>query len=336
MGSGRPARATFGMGGREPISASYRRVAMSAARRASRPAAASTALTALFASAILVAACGAGAPSPSASPVGATQAPTPTPTLAPDAIAHPTGAAEVVLRYEVGGGFVPIEFMANHVPQFTLYGDGRVVFVRQDDQGITTPDGVRANVPLRTAKLTEAQVQELLKFALGNGALGRAGPSYPAVNIADAPSTTFEIHADGGSKTVSVGALGMDTSGTDGLIRAAFQKLADRLGNFDQGGLLGGAMYEPTAYRGILFDNAMAQGMVVRDWPWKDLASTAFTAPSEGGFPGGRLHALTPDQVKVLGLTPYQGGIAGGLALRQADGTLVTIVVRPLLPDEKP
>jgi hypothetical protein len=94
-------------------------------------------------------------------------------------------------------------------------------------------------------------------------------------------------------------------------------------------------MYEPTSYRGILFENAMAQGQVIRQWPWKDLASAAFTAPPEGGFAGGRLHVLTPDQVKVLGLTPYQAGLAGGLVLRQVDGTLVTIVVRPLLPDEK-
>ncbi len=289
-------------------------------------------LAAAAAIAVVSAACSTGAPSPS--PTAA--APTATPTLPPDAIAHKTGPADVVLRYEVGGGFVPIEFMANHVPQFTLYGDGRAVFVRSADEGTTTPDGIRSNAPLRTAKLAEAQVQELLKFALADGALGRAGPSYPAVNIADAPSTTFEIHVDGGSKVVSVGALGMDTSGTDALIRMAFTKLADRLGNFDQGGLLGSAVWEPAAYRAILFDNAMAQGQAIRQWPWKDLASTAFTAPAEGGFPGGRLHTLTPDQVRALGLTPYQGGVAGGLVLRQEDGTLVTIVVRAFLPDETP
>jgi hypothetical protein len=292
-------------------------------------------LAALTVIALSAAACGAGAPSPSPSPSQTPAGPTPIPTLPPDAIAHPTGATEIVLRYEVGGGFVPLEFMANHVPQFTLYGNGRVVYSRPTDEGTTTPDGIRQNSPLRTGMLTEAQIQELLKFALGEGALGRAGPDYPPTNIADAPSTTFEIHVEGGSKTVSVGALGMDTSGTDGLIRLAFQKLAERLGNFDQGGLFGGAVYEPVAYRGILFDNAMAQGQVIRPWPWKDLASTAFTAPAEGGFPGGRLHVLMPDQVKVLGLTPYQAGLAGGLVLRQEDGTLVTIVVRPLLPDEK-
>ena len=279
--------------------------------------------------------CSAGAPSPSPTPAPTAVVPTPVPTLPPDAIGHPTGASDIVLRYEVGGGFVPIEFMANHVPQFTLYGDGRVVYSRPTDEGTTTPDGIRQNSPLRSSKLSEAQIQELLKFALGDGALGRAGPDYPPTNIADAPSTTFEIHVDGGSKTVSVGALGMDTSGTDALIRLAFQKLADRLGNFDQGGLFAGGVYEPAAYRGIVFDNAMAQGQVIRAWPWKDLASKAFTAPAEGGFPGGRLHTLTTEQVKALGLTPYQAGLAGGLVLRQEDGTLVTLVVRPLLPDEK-
>ena len=224
--------------------------------------------------------------------------------------------------------------MANHVPQFTLYGDGRVVFVRATDVGPTTPEGIRANAPLRAVRLNEAQVQELLKFALGDGALGRAGPSYPAVNVADAPSTTFEVHVDGGSKTVSVGALGMDTSGTDGLIRVAFQKLAERLGNFDQGGLFGGAVYEPTAYRGILFDNAMGQSGLVREWPWTDLGPAEFVAPPVGGSPGGRQHVLTPPQVKALGVPAYEGGIAGGLALRLSDNTLVTVVIRPLLPDE--
>ena len=70
------------------------------------------------------------------------------------------------------------------------------LYVRADDQPTTGADGVVSGAPLRTAVLSEAQVQDLLKFALGDGALGRAGPSYTA-NVADAPSTTFAIAVDG-------------------------------------------------------------------------------------------------------------------------------------------
>src|SRR4051812_2012152 len=86
--------------------------------------------------AVSTAACSAGAtPSvtPAASPGGTpgaspTVAPTPTPAIA--GIAHPTGAKDIVLRFDSSGGFVPPEFLAARVPFFTLYGDGRIVFVR--------------------------------------------------------------------------------------------------------------------------------------------------------------------------------------------------------------
>nr|MBA2757141.1 hypothetical protein [Chloroflexota bacterium] len=43
-------------------------------------------------------------------------------------IEHATGATDIVLRYEEGGGFVMPSFLATNVPHFTLYGDGTVIF----------------------------------------------------------------------------------------------------------------------------------------------------------------------------------------------------------------
>src|SRR5262245_29623783 len=63
---------------------------------------------------------------PASSPTGA---PTATPTPVITGLAHPTGSKDIVLRYDSAGGFVPPEFLAAKVPFFTLYGDGRVVFV---------------------------------------------------------------------------------------------------------------------------------------------------------------------------------------------------------------
>ena len=103
------------------------------------------------------------------------------------AIDHKTGATDVVLRIEQGGGFVPMEYQATNAPGFTLYGNGVVVF--QPTVAIfPEPDanGVSRLVPWRTGKLDETQVQELLEFALTNGGLGTARADYIAGGIADA------------------------------------------------------------------------------------------------------------------------------------------------------
>lgn len=295
---------------------------------------------AVAAAILAVAACGAGAPGPSGSvsPSGAVSpaAPvSPSATLPPDAILHPTGSADIVLRYDVGGGFVPIDFVVAHVPQLTLYGDGRVVYVNAAASGASTADGIATGARLRTAVLTESQVQALLVYALRDGGLGLARPSYDNANVADAPTTTFEIHFDGGSKTVSIAALGIAEGGPDAAIRSAFAKLADRLGDFDRGGTLGGVTFEPVAYRAMLLDASGARPVAIRAWPWTDLRPADFVVPSGASGPAQRVHVLTPDQARALGVTGFEGGIVGGLFLRLPDGTIDSLVVRPLLPDER-
>ena len=58
---------------------------------------------------------------------------------------------------------------------------------------------------LREAHLTEDEVQALLRFALVDGRLGTARDDYPG-NM-DAPSTVFELHADGVDRRIVVGGL---------------------------------------------------------------------------------------------------------------------------------
>ena len=73
--------------------------------------------------------------------------------------------------------------------------------------------------------------------------------------IADASTAVFTIDAGGIKKIVSVYALGLEMEGVaDGPARAAFKKLADRLSDFDQGGTIPTDVYEPAAYRGVLFE----------------------------------------------------------------------------------
>jgi hypothetical protein len=142
-------------------------------------------------------------PSPIASPAS-----TSTSSASPEttgAIDHKTGATDVILRMERGGGFVPIAFLATQAPTFTLYGNGVIVFKPRVAQ-FPQPDatGVTHNTPWRTAKLDEGQVQELLGFAITQGGLGTARAVYLAGGIADAPSTIFALRAGGLDKTVTM------------------------------------------------------------------------------------------------------------------------------------
>ena len=93
-------------------------------------------------------------------PATGTVTATATPTTDAGGLAHPTGANEIVLRFDEAGGFVPVEWTAAHVPYFTLYGDGRVVFVRTSAVVQPAADGAIAGMPVRTAVLSEEQVQD--------------------------------------------------------------------------------------------------------------------------------------------------------------------------------
>jgi hypothetical protein len=280
--------------------------------------------------ALALAACSAPGATPT-SPSAATSAPS----VPPDGIPHPTGADEIILRFDEGGGFVPIEFMAAHVPQFTLYGDGTVVFVRSTASVEPGADGVATGLPIRTARLTEEQIQALLRSALGDGGLGIARGEYQNPMIADAPTAVFTVNADGAQKTVSVVALGIDDQpGPDRAIRRAMGALAERLRDFDQGGSLASDAYLPAAYRGVLIDGGGGVGQNVHPWPWTTIAPADFGAPGDPGGSAMRTRRLAPDEAAAIGVSGFESGVSSGLWLKGQDGAAYSFVLRPLLPDE--
>ena len=251
-------------------------------------------------------------------------------------IEHRTAATDVVLRFEYGGGFVPIEYLASEAPGFTLFGNGVVVFQRTATV-FPEPDGngVLRAIPWRTASLDEGQIQDLLAFALGQGGLGTARLSYPSTGVADAGDTIFTIHAGGVDKSVTINALGIDTqAGPDTAARAAFERLATRLRDFDQGGSIGSDVYRPDRYRGILtVRDAAAKGVIA--WPWPAVKPTDFVPGANDGS-GGPLvphRAMSADEVAALKLTGIEGGVQG-LTLRGPDGKTYAFSLRPLLIDE--
>jgi hypothetical protein len=272
-----------------------------------------------------------GSPPASASPVASTA-----PTVG--SIEHKTGATDVILRIEQGGGFVPIDFLATQAPGFTLYGNGVIVFQRTVTV-FPQPDanGVVKAIPWRTASLDEGQIQELLEFALGRGGLGSARDVYVAGGIADAPDTIFTVHAGGVDKTVVVNALGIDTQGgPDALARATFATLATRLQDFDRGGTIGSDLYEPDRYRGVLTEREAAPGVAVIEWPWPAVKPTDFREGPNDGSGGPTLphRTLNATEVAALKLADIEGGVQG-LTIRGPDGKTYSFSLRPLLADEK-
>lgn len=163
-----------------------------------------------------------------ADPVG-----TPTSTQDGDAdgaqpgIAHPTGADDVLLRIETGGGFAPVEYTFTRQPTLLLTGDGRL---------FVPPDGSTAArlIPVEVAQLDEAQVQELLELAADAGLLATP-PDYTDTDgpqVADAPTTTVTLTTSDGTWRHEAYALGFaDDSDArivlSGFVDSALEAVAD-------------------------------------------------------------------------------------------------------------
>jgi hypothetical protein len=297
------------------------------------------ALTPVLAATLL--ACSAGAnPSavPSTAPSGG---PSSEPSAAPSgtpaagAVEHKSGATDVLLRYDEGGGFMIAGYAASQAPHFTLYGDGTVIFRNPMLEMPAAQGSVMTFNPMRTAKLSEEQIQELLILALGEGGLAAARPKYENNMVTDVGTTVFTIDAGGIKKTVSIYALGFDDpSSPDAAARAAFKKFADRLADFDQGGSIATDVFTPDAYRASLIESPGIAAPDIREWPWTDLTVADFKPhadPNGLQFPH---RTMTPAEIDMLNVKDYEGGF-NGLVLRGTDQKLYTVALRPLLPEDK-
>lgn len=285
---------------------------------------------------LLVALLAVAACSPTASP-GSSGSPSPSPSPSsppPGTIEHPTGATDVILRYEEGGGFAPVEFFITNLPIFTLYGDGSILFRNPEDQAAADENFFLRYNPLKAAKLSEEQIQEVLDVAINQGGLGVARNQYDAPQMADVGTATFTIRAGGREKVVNVtGLVEAGAEGPDAIARKAFLTLATRLRNFDDNGAYPTVAYDPPAYRAYLQE---VTGVVAQmhAWPWAALTIADFPTPKD---PNGALvfpqRVLTPAEVAQIGLGDLRGG-AQGIYLDGPDGKQYQLSLRPLLPGE--
>lgn len=295
----------------------------------------------LVAAALLVATCTSGA-GPTLAP-SATVSPSAPPASGPagSALEHPTGSADVVLRFGESGGLMPPGFLATTAPIFTLYGDGSAIFrdpaATGDETAATKPAWVNLLAPFRIARLPEQAVQSLLAWAIGPGGLGAARDGhYDTPGVADAPTATFELHAGGLDKRVEVYALGIEdvqVSEADQAIRLALASLRERLLSFDAAGATSVTTWRPERYRVTLVAGTPAEGIEPLAWPWPTIGPADFVPPSEPGLPSWPRRVLSTEEVGRLGVSPIEGGFTG-LWLRAPDESLYSLTVRPLLPDE--
>jgi hypothetical protein len=294
--------------------------------------------TSILAALVLsVAACtggGAGAsPAPSS---GGSLAPTETPIDSPTfgAIDHPTGATDVVLRFEEGGGFVMPAFLATQSPSFTLYGDGTIVFRNPMVDPPEAVGSVFTMHPFRTARLSEDQVQDLLTSALGEHGLGIARPEYRNDLVADAATAVFTVNAGGVTKTVSIYALGLEMENDpDAAARAAFTRLRDRLVDIDAGGAFDTAEFVPDRYRGVLLEGQPGVPDA-KPWPWSDIKPTDFVSNGDPNAFQIPARIMSPEEVEVLGIDPFEGGFQNLTLIGPDDGKVYSFSLRPLLPGE--
>lgn len=259
-------------------------------------------------------------------------------------ISHPSGSDELVLRIETVGGFVPPSFLLGRVPDLSIFGDGRVIVL--GPQIAIFPGPALPN--LVTFRLSEAGLQVLLENARAAGLLGPdAHYDYPF--IADAPTTSFTVVADGRRHVISAYALSLGGLGEPQLdpevrrARAALAAFQARA--FDLRSWLAGEIVEPeTAYdfRSIRqFVTAAGQpdepgpdqpGDIPPnfiEWPL-DVPLAVFGDPMTnlegtrcGVVTGGDLVTLLPALRDANDLTLWQSGSES-----------YRLTLRPLLPDE--
>jgi hypothetical protein len=256
-------------------------------------------------------------------PSAATSSPPPSASPSASGLAHATGAHDLLLRSATRGGLVaPGQLLAAR-PEFSLYGDGTVLYLPLSTGGGGAPD-------LRRASVAPAELDRLLSAALDEGHLRTAKSSYDASGVADAPTTVFTIHAGGVDKMVSVYALGIASPAPEQAgDRAAFQTLADRLADFkaeiDAGRAKDDGPYEPTAYRAYLLPGEMRENL---DWPWKDFGPDDFKVADDTGQPS---RLLTPAEASKLVRQPENGT---QVEVVGPDRAPYQVILTAVLPDD--
>jgi hypothetical protein len=253
-------------------------------------------------------------------------------------IEHPTGAGQLVLRVETGGGFTAPEYQLRLLPEFSLYGDGSLITPGPQIEIYPPP----ALPSVQTQPIAEDGVQAILQAAIDAGVdTDQAMTDMGSTLIADAPTTTFTISVNGATHSFGVYALGiLEGDRPQGMskdefdARQALSAFVQQLSDL-QSWLPAGSLGEMTTYDAsgarvyvgdVRHDDQLPQPKIA--WPL-DPPLASFGEDTGAGY---RCGAVTgADWTDTL--QPLAAG-ANELTPWTSEGVKYGLVFRPLLPDE--
>ena len=208
-------------------------------------------------------------------------------------------------------------------PEFTLYGDGTVIFRGGAAELPPAAGSIVRAIPFRIAWLNAGEIQSLLQYALFEGRLGTARELYETGSVDNIPQDDFWVRAGGLDRHVTV--LGPPQSGgPDAVERNALFALAEHLANFDAGRSLPAERWAPDRYWAVLPKAGAVPAAAAIAWPWPALTPEGFA----------RRRVMSSVEVAMLGLDDIAGGVMG-IHLVGPDGTTVySLELYPVFPDE--
>jgi hypothetical protein len=297
--------------------------------RTRRPVAAVAAVLAL---ASMIAAC-ATTPAPTASPVSVT------PTVAPSA--SPT-AARLLLRITSEGGFVGPAANLATVPIVSVYADGRVLTPGAVDAiypgPLLPPVAIKDVGPAGAETIVAAIRAAGLDKTGAGGGIGNPDAATTVITVSlDGAPVTSRFHFGGGPGGPGLPGGAGSPDPSVAVAEALYTRLTDPSETW------GGAnprisTLVPTAYRVFVAPGAPAgdgsSPAPAVAWPLPaPLATFGAAAVPDRGIPGLRQGAVFGQDASTLG--PVLAA-ANQLTAFSSGGTLYTVYVRPLLPDEAP
>ena len=253
-------------------------------------------------------------------------------------ISYPTGADQVVLRIESGGGFVAMEYSLTTLPMISLFGDGLIITPGAQIEIYPGP----ALPALTQERLSADAIQQLLQAAIDAGLdTDRSYTDMGSVGIADAPTTTFTLVVDGQTHTTNVYALGELGPKPDAMSAdeyqarkdlLAFETKAGDLSWLPEGSASDQGTYQPSALRVFSSDYRPDDSMTEPpiEWPLSPGLAT-FGDPLDNGPAGMRCGSVAADAAAMLFPLVEQ---ANQLTPWTSDGARYGLLFRPLLPDE--
>lgn len=262
---------------------------------------------------------------------------------------YPTAPDQVVVRVSTGGGFVAPSYTITQLPQFSLMGDGRAITPGAIPEIYPGP----AIAPLFSQQLAPDAVQAILSLSDTDGLLApsRDFTDLGSVGIADAPTTTITIVADGQTHTFNFYALGelgqtkpdqMSQDEFDARTKALdfITKVGD-LGWLPAGSAANQAPFVPTGVRVFVSEYQADPNMTEHAIAWPLATSLADFGDPVNGATGSALNTNNglPSRcgtVTGADLTTLMPLIdqANQLSPWTSDGKEYGLLFRPMLPDE--